>query len=179
MKNHWKPMIRAHCGNRPKGAASAYIDPSAQVIGDVEIGERSSVWCHATLRGDVNRIRVGDQTNVQDNCVLHGQLGEWPVELGDRVTVGHGAVLHGCVVEDDCLIGVGAIVLNGARIGHGSIVAAGALVPEGFEVAPGSVVMGSPGKIIRAVRPEERERFARTSQNYVGYAREYRNGSTT
>ncbi len=168
-------MVRAHRGRTPRVAASAYIDSSAQVIGDVEVGERSSVWCNATLRGDVHQIRIGEETNVQDNCVLHGQKEQWPVLLGDRVTVGHSAVLHGCVVEDDCMIGIGAIVLNGACIGAGSIVAAGALVPEGARIPPGSLVMGSPGKVKRPVRPEERERFRRTAQNYIGYREEYSN----
>jgi carbonic anhydrase/acetyltransferase-like protein (isoleucine patch superfamily) len=166
-------MIRAHRGIAPKVAATAYVDPSAQVIGDVEIGERSSVWCNATVRGDVHRIRIGEESNIQDNCVLHGERGQWPVIVGNRVTVGHAAVLHGCVVEDDCLIGVGAIVLNGARIGEGSVVAAGTLVPEGMQVPPGSVLMGSPAQVRREVRAEERERFGKSNRNYVGYRQEY------
>ena len=121
-------MIRAYRGVLPRIAASCYIDLSAQVIGDVVVGERSSIWCHATVRGDVHSIRIGEDSNIQDNCVLHGELNKFGVTVGDRVTVGHGAVLHGCVVEDDCVIGIGAIVLNGACIGRGSVVAAGALV---------------------------------------------------
>lgn len=166
-------MIRAFGGVRPRVAASAYVDPSAQVVGDVEIGERSSVWCNATLRGDVHSIRIGEETNIQDNCVLHGERNQWPVVVGDRVTVGHGAILHGCVVEDECLIGIGAVILNGARIGRGSVVAAAALVPEGLQVPPGSVVMGAPASVRRSVRLEERERFARSNRNYVGYSRQY------
>jgi carbonic anhydrase/acetyltransferase-like protein (isoleucine patch superfamily) len=166
-------MIRAHRGILPKIAASAYIDPSAQVIGNVEIGERSSVWCNATVRGDVHRIRIGEETNIQDNCVLHGERDLWPVIVGSRVTVGHAAVLHGCVVEDDSLIGIGARVLNGARIGRGSVVAAGALVPEGMEVPPESVVMGAPAAVKRTVRPEEKERFLKSNRNYVGYRQQY------
>lgn len=166
-------MIRAHRGLNPKVAASAYIDPSAQVIGDVEIGENSSIWPNASVRGDVHRIRIGEETNIQDNCVLHGERNKWPVIVGNRVTVGHAAVLHGCVVEDDCLIGVGAIVLNGSRIGAGSVVAAGTLVPEGTDVAPGSVVMGSPGKAVREVRASERGRFRQSNRNYIAYRQEY------
>ena len=166
-------MIRAHCGIRPKVSGSAYIDPSAQVIGDVEVGERSSIWCNATVRGDVHRIRIGEESNIQDNCVLHGERGQWPVVVGDRVTVGHAALLHGCVVEDGCLIGVGAIVLNGATIGAGSVVAAGALVPEDMKAPPNSLLMGSPARVARAVRPEERERFQRSNRNYIGYREEY------
>lgn len=166
-------MIRAHRGILPRIAASAYVDPSAQIIGDVEIGERSSVWCNATLRGDVHQIRIGEETNIQDNCILHGERGLWPVLVGNRVTVGHAAVLHGCVIEDDCLIGIGARVLNGARIGRGSVVAAGALVPEGMGVPAESVVMGVPAEVRRRVRPQERERFLASNRNYVGYRQQY------
>jgi carbonic anhydrase/acetyltransferase-like protein (isoleucine patch superfamily) len=167
-------MIRAHKGRLPQVAASAYIDPSAQVVGDVTIGDRSSVWCNVSMRGDVNKIVLGNDTNVQDNSVLHGELNQWPVILGDRVTVGHSAVIHGCVIEDDCLIGIGAIVLNGARVGQGSIVAAGALVPEGMQIPPGSMVMGMPAKVKRAVTPEEKVRFAENAQRYIRYRQEYR-----
>ena len=167
-------MIRRHKGVTPKVADSAYIDLSAQVIGDVSIGERSSVWCGVVLRGDVNRIVVGDETNIQDNSVLHGELGKYPVLLGDRVTVGHMAMLHGCIIEDDCLIGIGAIVLNGAKIGRGSIVAAGALVPEGMEIPPESLAMGSPAKVRRPVSEDEKIRFRETAQRYVRYRQEYR-----
>ena len=167
-------MIRAHRGILPRIAASAYIDPSAQVVGDVAVGERSSIWPNATVRGDVNSIRIGEETNIQDNCVLHGQLGEHKVILGDRVTVGHSAVLHGCVVEDDCLIGIGSIVLNGARIGRGSVVAAGALVPEGMEVPPGSLALGMPAKTQRQLTEQERERFRRHYANYLRYSQEYK-----
>src|SRR4051812_48315774 len=155
-------MIRPYRGTLPKAAASAYIDPSAQVIGDVTIGERSSVWPNATVRGDVNFIRVGDETTVQDNCVLHvdgPKGGGFSLVIGNRVTVGHAVVLHGCVVEDDAMIGIGATVLNGARIGQGAVIAAGALVPEGMEVPPGMLAMGVPAKVRREVTPEEKERF--------------------
>ncbi len=167
-------MIRAFRGTLPQVAGSAYIDDSAQLIGDVTIGERSSVWCHATLRGDVNSIRIGQESSVQDGAVLHGELDKWPVIVGDRVTVGHTAVLHGCEVEDDCLIGIGAMVLNGARIGRGSIVAAGALVTEGTEIPPGSLVLGVPAKREREVSSEERERCRRTVRNYIRYCQQYR-----
>lgn len=167
-------MIRSHRGATPKAAASAYIDPSAQVIGDVVIGERASVWCNATIRGDVNYIRIGDDTNIQDNSVLHVEHELYPLLIGNRVTVGHAAVLHGCTIEDDCLIGIGAVVLNGARIGAGSVIAAGALVPEGMEVPQGSVVMGVPGKVRRPVSAEEKERFHVNWQHYVELRRRYR-----
>lgn len=167
-------MIRPYKGKTPKIAASAYVDPSAQVIGDVTLGERSSVWCNVTLRGDVNTITIGDDSNVQDGTVLHGELNEYPVTLGDRVTVGHLAMLHGCTIEDDCLIGIGAIVLNGARVGRASVIAAGALVPEGMDIPPESMVMGMPAKVKRAVTPEERERFKQNAQRYIRYRQDYR-----
>ena len=166
-------MIRSYRGKAPRIAASAYIDPSAQVIGDVVIGERSSVWCNTTVRGDVHYIRIGDETNVQDNCCLHVMTGEYPLILGNPVTVGHSVTLHGCVVGDDCLIGIGAILLNGARIGAGSIVAAGALVTERTEIPPRSVVMGSPAKVKRAATETDFEMIRRHAENYIGYRQTY------
>ena len=160
-------MIRSFQGTVPKIAHSAWIDPTAVVIGDVTIGERSSVWPNAVLRGDVNKITIGDETNVQDGCVLHVENALYELILGNRVTVGHSVVLHGCTIEDDSLIGIGAIVLNGARVGKGSVIAAGALVPEGMEVPPGLLAMGVPGKIRRAVTPDEQERFRINAQHYV------------
>jgi carbonic anhydrase/acetyltransferase-like protein (isoleucine patch superfamily) len=151
----------------PRIAASAYIDSSAQIIGDVTVGERSSVWLNVSIRGDVNYIRVGDETSVQDNCVLHVDHEVYPCLVGNRVTVGHSVVLHGCQVEDDALIGIGAIVLNGAKIGAGAVVAAGALVPEGMEVPAHTLVMGAPAKVRRAVTPEEQQRFRKNCENYV------------
>jgi gamma-carbonic anhydrase len=167
-------MIRVYRGVVPKIAASAYVDPSAQVIGDVELGERSSVWPNVTIRGDVNFIRIGDESNIQDNTVVHVDHDGYPTIVGNRVTVGHSVTLHGCVIEDDCLIGIGAIILNGARIGKGSVIAAGALVPERMEVPPGAMVMGVPAKVKRELTPEERERFRENAQNYVRYRQTYR-----
>jgi carbonic anhydrase/acetyltransferase-like protein (isoleucine patch superfamily) len=167
-------MIRAYRGVYPKVAATAYVDPSAQVIGDVVIGEKASVWPNVTVRGDVNYIRIGDESNVQDNSVLHVEHDIYPCIIGNRVTVGHAVVLHGCVIEDDCLIGIGAIVLNGARVGTGSVIAAGALVTERMEIPPGSMVMGMPAKVKRPLTPEERERFRENAQNYVQYREIYR-----
>ena len=167
-------MIRAYRGVYPKVAASAYIDPSAQVIGDVVIGERASVWPNVTIRGDVNYIRIGDESNVQDNSVLHVEHDLYPCILGNRVTVGHSVTLHGCVIEDNCLIGIGAIILNGAKIGAGSVVAAGALVTERSDIPPGSMVMGVPAKVKRPLTAEERERFTENWQNYVRYREIYR-----
>jgi carbonic anhydrase/acetyltransferase-like protein (isoleucine patch superfamily) len=150
------------------------VDQAAQVIGDVTLGERASVWPCTVLRGDVNKIVIGEDSNIQDGSVLHGELDKYPVIVGDRVTVGHMACLHGCVVEDDCLIGIGAIVLNGARIGKGSVVAAGSLVPEGMQVPPGSMVMGTPAKVRREVTPEETARFAENAQRYLRYRQDFK-----
>lgn len=167
-------MIRSFRGAIPKIAPSCFIDPSAQVIGDVTIGEGSSVWPNATLRGDVNWIRIGEGTNVQDNSVLHVDSGDFPLIVGNRVTVGHAVVLHGCTVEDDALIGIGAIVLNGARIGKGAVIAAGTLVPEGMEIPAYSLVMGVPAKVRRQVSDEERERFRANAAHYDELRRFYR-----
>ncbi len=167
-------MIRAYRGKVPQVAASAYIDPSAQVIGDVVVGERSSIWPNVTARGDVNSIRIGEETNIQDNSVLHCDPGPFSLNVGNRVTVGHLAMIHGCTIEDDCLIGIGAVVLNGAKIGRGSVIAAGAVVPEGAEVPAHSMVMGVPAKVKRPLTEAERERFRNNAQHYVEAARIYR-----
>jgi gamma-carbonic anhydrase len=159
-------MLRSFRGILPRVAPSAYVDPGATVIGDVTIGQRSSVWPAATLRGDNDPIRVGEETNIQDGTVIHTDPG-YPVNIGNRVTVGHAAVLHGCTAEDDSLIGIGAIVLNGARIGKGAVVAAGALVPEGMEVAPETLVMGTPARPRRAVSAEEQARFRKGVEHYA------------
>ncbi len=167
-------MLRAYRGAVPKVAASAYIDPSAQLIGRAAVGERSSVWPNVTIRADVNTIAIGDETNIQDNSCLHCDEGEFALVIGNRVTVGHSVTLHGCVIEDECLIGIGAVVLNGARIGRGSVIAAGALVPERAIVAPGSLMMGVPAKLRRPVSAEEQERFRVNLRHYIDLCRIYR-----
>ena len=164
-------MIRSFRGTNPRIAASAYVDPGAHVIGDVEIGERSSVWPCVVLRGDIEPIRVGADTNIQDGTVVHTDRG-FPATIGDRVSVGHSVILHGCTIEEDSLIGMGATVLNGARIGHGAVVAAGALVPEGMEVAPDMLVMGTPAKPRRPVGAEEKARFEKGVGGYVERGRQ-------
>ncbi len=167
-------MIRAYRGLLPKIAASAYIDPSAQVIGDVTVGERSSFWPGAVARADVHWIRIGDETSIQDNSVLHCDGPDYPLLIGNRVTVGHLVMLHGCSIEDDCVVGIGAVVLNGASVGAGSVIAAGAVVPEGMQVPPGSMVMGVPGKVRREITEEEKARFRSNAQHYVEACRIYR-----
>src|SRR5579872_3923265 len=138
-------MIRKYRDKSPQVAATAYVDPAANVIGEVTIGARSSVWPATVLRGDIATITVGEETNIQDASVVHTDDG-FPAVIGNRVTVGHAAVIHGCILEDDCLIGIGSIVLTGARVGRGAVVAAGALVPEGMQVPEGTLVMGTPAK---------------------------------
>src|SRR5271166_456788 len=125
-----QPDIRPYRGKHRQIAASAYIDPAAVIIGDVVIGEDSSVWPCTVIRGDVHHIRIGARTNIQDGSVLHVMRDEWALVIGDSVTIGHGVMLHGCTIESHCLIGMGAIILNGVHVGHGSIVAAGTLIPE-------------------------------------------------
>ena len=166
-------MIRAYKGIRPTLGVRAWVDPSAQVIGAVELGEDASVWMNTVVRGDVNRIRIGARTNIQDNCVLH-VTAQHPATLAEDVTVGHSVTLHGCTIERLCLVGIGAIVLNGAVVGEESIVAAGALVPEDMQVPPRSVVMGAPARVRRAVTEEERAGLRRYAQSYVRYKDDYR-----
>jgi carbonic anhydrase/acetyltransferase-like protein (isoleucine patch superfamily) len=166
-------MIRSYKGISPKIGERVYIDPTGQVIGDVEIGDHSSVWMGAVVRGDVNFIRIGHHTNIQDNCVVHVFKDLHPTQLADHVTVGHGVVLHGCRVDSYCLIGMGAVVLNGAHIGSDSIVAAGAVIPEGMVVPPGSLVMGVPGKVRRPLTEEERQSIRRYASNYYDYKETY------
>ena len=170
-------MIRAYRGRMPEIAASAYIDEAAVVIGDVTIGEDASVWPCAVIRGDVHWIRIGARSNVQDGSVLHVMRDEWPLVLGDNVTIGHGVILHGCTIESRCLIGMGSVILNGARIGTGSIIAAGTLVPERTIVAPGSLFMGHPGKFRRALTPEDQATIDGYAARYVEYKETYKKAS--
>lgn len=167
-------MIRSFRGRKPQIAASAYIDPQAVVIGDVSIGADSSVWPCTVIRGDVNFIRIGARTNIQDGCILHVMRDTHPLILGDAVTIGHGVVLHGCTIESRCLIGMGSIILNGAKIGAGSIVAAGTLVPEGTNVPPGSLFMGHPGKFRRALTDADQASIDAYTERYVEYKEAYR-----
>jgi len=160
----WSPRLRLH--------PTALIAPGAVVVGEVTMGRDSSLWFQAVLRGDIAPIEVGEGTNVQDGAVVHVDEG-FPARIGARVTVGHRAVVHGCVVEDDCMVGMGAIVLTGARVGAGSLVAAGALVREGEIVPPGSVVRGVPAKVAGPVSDEHRASIRRGGEHYVALARTY------
>ncbi len=166
-------MIRPYKGVSPQIAGSCYIDESAQVIGDVIIAENASVWMNAVVRGDVNSIRIGANSNIQDCSVLHGMLGLHKVLVGDWVTVGHSVTLHGCTVEDCCLIGMGSVILNGAVIGKGSIIAAGTVIPEGTIVEPTSLWMGVPGKLKKKLDESADETILRYARNYLGYCEQY------
>src|SRR3984885_12398444 len=171
-------MIRSYQGVSPVIPASCYVDFSAQVIGDVVLGERASIWMNAVVRGDVNSIRIGACSNVQDCAVLHGMRNLYPVIVGEMVTIGHNATVHGCVLEDAVLIGIGAIVLNDARIGEGSIVAAGAVIPEHTVIPPNSLVAGVPGKVRRTLGDADRELILKYAQNYLDYTAIYLAGAT-
>ncbi|MGE0042036.1 MAG: gamma carbonic anhydrase family protein [Vicinamibacterales bacterium] len=166
-------MLRSYKGITPTVAADAYVDESAQVIGDVHLGAESSVWMNVVIRGDVHRIRIGRRTNIQDLTMVHVMRDTNPTTIGDEVTVGHSAVLHGCTIEDRCLIGMAAILLNGVHVGHDSIVAAGTLLPEGAVVPPRSLVMGRPGKVKRELTDEEVAEIRWYADNYVAYRLDY------
>jgi carbonic anhydrase/acetyltransferase-like protein (isoleucine patch superfamily) len=166
-------MLRSFRSIHPTVPKTAYVDISAQVLGDVTLGEHSSVWMNAVLRGDVHSIRIGDGTNVQDCAVLHGMKGLHPVIVGNGCTIGHNATVHGCVLEDDVLVGMGAIILNGAHIGAGSIIAAGALVPEGTIIPPRSLVAGIPGRIRRSLEDSDLDVIRQYAKNYLEYTKTY------
>lgn len=162
-------MIQGLGGDIPRIGNGAFVHETAVVIGRVSLGARASVWPHAVIRGDIERVDVGADTNVQDGAVLHADPG-MPCLVGDRVTIGHRATVHGCTVEDECLIGIGATVLNGAVIGRQSIVGAHALVPEGMEVPEGVLVIGVPAKVRRELTDEERAGLAAQAARYVANA---------
>ena len=166
-------MLRAFKSVFPSIDPTAYVDTSAQIIGDVHVGPESSVWMNVVMRGDVNRIRIGARTNIQDLTLVHVMRDTHPTTVDDNVTIGHSAVIHGCTIEDRCLIGMGAILLNGCRIGTGSIVAAGALVPEGMVIPPGSMVMGMPAKVKRPLSADEDASIKWYADNYVRYRLDY------
>lgn len=167
-------MVVSFRGKTPALGANVYIAPGAVVIGDVEIGPEASVWFNAVVRGDVERIRIGAGTNVQDNATIHVTHDRWPTIVGAGVTVAHGAVIHGCIIGDHALIGIGAVILDGAEVGAECLIGAGALVVPGTKIPPGSCALGSPAKVIRPLRAEEVARLHDSASNYVRYAREYR-----
>lgn len=170
-------MLRSYKGRLPAVHPTAYVDDSAQVIGDVEIGEASSVWMNVVIRGDVHRIRIGRRSNLQDGTIVHVMRGTHATTIGDEVTIGHGVIVHGCTVADRVLVGMGAILLNGVEVGEDSIVAAGTLLPEDARVPPRSLVMGSPGKVRRPLTDAEVASVRDYAERYVGYRLDYMGGA--
>jgi len=166
-------MIRAFQGTLPVIPKSAFVEETAVIIGDVVIGEDCGIWFHSVVRGDVNYIRLGDRTNVQDLCMLHVTHDTAPLVIGSDVTIGHHVVLHGCTIKDRVLIGMGAIIMDGAVIGEDCVVGAGALVTEGTIMPPKSLILGSPAKVKRSVTDKELAWIRESAQNYVHYARQY------
>lgn len=167
------PILRPFGEKAPSVHASAFVAPGAVVVGDVEVGERASIWFGCVLRGDVNSIRIGARTNVQDLTTIHVTSRTHPTVVGDEVTIGHRVVLHGCTIEDRCLVGIGSVVMDGAVVGPEAVVGAGALVPPGMVVPPRTLVMGSPAKVKRDLAPDEVEALRRSAENYVEYAARY------
>src|SRR5436309_3068457 len=167
-------MIRRYKGVTPKIHPSCYVDESAQIIGDVTLAENASVWMNAVIRGDVNSIRIGANSNVQDCSVLHGMKDKYAVIVGDWVTVGHSVTLHGCTIGDRCLIGMGSVILNNAQIGEGSIIAAGTVIPENTVVEPYSLWMGVPGKFRKKTDDEKTQQMIlQYAKNYLDYTNQY------
>lgn len=167
------PIIRSFGGKTPILHASAFVAPGAVIVGDVELGEGASFWFGCVARGDVNHVRIGARTNIQDLTTIHVTSKTHPTLIGDEVTVGHRVVLHGCTVKDRCLIGIGSVVMDGAVVGPESVVGAGALVPPGMVVPPRTLVMGSPAKVKRELSPAELEALKKSADNYVEYAARY------
>src|SRR5512139_1824793 len=170
------PTILPYDGKAPRLAASAFLAEGSVVVGDVELGEQSSLWFGTIVRGDVNHVRIGARTNVQDLTVVHVTSRTNPTHIGDDVTVGHRAVLHGCTIRDRCLVGIGAIVLDGAVVGPDAMVGAGALVPPGMVVPPGKLVLGAPAKVRRDLTSEEIASLRTSAERYARYAAIYRAG---
>lgn len=160
-------------GKTPRLAADAYVADGARLIGDVTLGDGASVWFNAVIRADDDHVEIGRASNVQDNCTLHVDRG-FPLSVGEYVTIGHNAVIHGCTIEDNALIGMHATVLNGAIVGHDSLVGANALVPEKAKIPPGSLVLGVPGRVVRALTPDEIAGIRRSAESYARRAKAYR-----
>ena len=165
--------ILPYKGIYPKIHETVFIVESAIIIGDTEIGEYSTVWFNAVIRGDVNYIRIGNRTNIQDLCMLHVTKNTHPLILGNEITVGHSVTLHGCTIKDRCLIGMGATILDGAVVGEDCIIGAGALITEGAVIPPGTLAIGFPAKPRRDLTDAEKARIKQSAQNYIDYARTY------
>jgi len=166
-------VLRGYAGRYPQIGRGVFLAETCALIGDVVIGDESSVWYGTVLRGDVMPIRIGARTSVQDGTVIHVTSERFGTTVGDDCTVGHAVILHACTVEDHCLIGMGSTILDGARIGRGSLVGAGALVTPGTDIPPGSLVLGAPGRVVRPINPKEREQIEYGASHYVELARRY------
>lgn len=166
-------MLYSYGNMVPDVHESAFIAPTAVLVGQVTVGESASIWFNCVLRADINFINIGSDTNIQDGCLLH-VTNQHPLIIEDRVTAGHGAIIHGCHIESDCLIAMGAVVLDGVIVGSGSIIAAGAVIRPGTAIPPDSLVVGVPGKVVRTVSADDRAKIERGWQNYVQYAATYR-----
>ncbi len=171
-----RPLILAYGGIAPTVGEDVFLAPGCTIIGDVVLGAGASVWFGSVVRGDVHRIRIGPETNIQDGCVLHVTGGKHPLTIAERVTVGHGVILHGCTIGAGAMIGMGALVMDGAVVGEGSLVGARSLVPPGAKVPPGVLVLGTPAKVARTLTEEERAGFLESAARYVRYARTYIDG---
>jgi len=166
-------MILSYKDIKPSIDSSAFIAKSADIIGDVTVGKKSSIWYKTVARGDVNYIKIGDMTNIQDGCLLHVTTDTYPLIVGDNVTVGHGAILHGCKIENNCLIGMGAIILDDAHIAEGCIIGAGAVVPEHSRIEPGTLLVGIPAKAKRKLSDDEIKAILQGAKNYVNLIKDY------
>lgn len=166
-------IVTAYDGKLPRFGARVFVAPNAAVIGDVDLGDDCSIWFSTTVRGDVNAIRIGARTNVQDNCTIHVTHLDWPTIVEEDVTIGHGAIVHGCTVRRGALIGMGSRVLDGAVVGESALVGAGALVPEGMQVPPRTLAVGVPARVKRPLTPDELAHLERSWKNYVEYKDKY------
>lgn len=166
-------ILRSFGGRRPQIGRDVFLAETCVLIGDVVVGDESSIWYATVLRGDSMAIRVGARSNLQDGTVVHVTSGQFATTIGDDCTIGHGAIIHGCTIEDHCLIGMGSTILDGARIGRGSLVGAGALVTPGTDIPPESLVLGAPARVVRPVHPNEREQIEYGAAHYVDLARRY------
>jgi carbonic anhydrase/acetyltransferase-like protein (isoleucine patch superfamily) len=167
-------MIAQYLSKKPKIPSSVFIAKGAWIIGDVELGEECSIWFNAVIRGDVNYIRIGRRTNIQDGAIIHVTYEKYPTVIGDDVTIGHGAILHACTIKDRVLIGMGAKILDRAVIGSYALIAAGAVVTEGYEVPERTLMAGVPAKPVRLLREDEMTKIEQSAQNYIHYANDYR-----
>ena len=168
-----RAVVRTFDGKTPRLGRAVFLAETCAVIGDVVIGDEASIWYAAVLRGDGYPIRIGARTNLQDGALVHVTTGQFAAVVGDDCTIGHGAIIHGCTIEDRCLIGMGATILDGARVGRGSLVGAGALITPGTDIPPDSLVLGAPAKVVRPIKPSEREQIEYGAVHYVELARRY------